>query len=34
MENVVPVIYKIGYCLEPRQAIDAMADGGRIGRLI
>ena len=34
LEEAVPVIYKIGDCLEPRQAIDAMADGGRIGRLI
>jgi NADPH-dependent glutamate synthase beta subunit-like oxidoreductase len=30
----VPEIYKIGDCLEPRYAIDAMVDGGRIGRAI
>ena len=30
----VPEIYKIGDCLEPRQAIDAMVDGGRVGREI
>jgi 2,4-dienoyl-CoA reductase-like NADH-dependent reductase (Old Yellow Enzyme family)/thioredoxin reductase len=34
MEEVVPEIYKIGDCLEPRKAIDAMADGARIGRTI
>jgi 2,4-dienoyl-CoA reductase (NADPH2) len=34
LEADVPQIYKIGDCLEPRQAIDAMADGGRIGREI
>jgi hypothetical protein len=28
----IPEVYKIGDCLEPRQAIDAMVDGGRIGR--
>ncbi len=34
LEDFVPEIYQIGDCLEPRQAIDAMADGGRIGREI
>lgn len=33
-DNVISEIYKIGDCLEPRKAIDAMADGGRIGREI
>jgi 2,4-dienoyl-CoA reductase-like NADH-dependent reductase (Old Yellow Enzyme family)/thioredoxin reductase len=30
----IPEVYKIGDCLEPRQAIDAMVDGARIGRTI
>jgi 2,4-dienoyl-CoA reductase-like NADH-dependent reductase (Old Yellow Enzyme family)/thioredoxin reductase len=30
----IPEVYKVGDCLEPRQAIDAMVDGGRIGRAI
>jgi thioredoxin reductase len=30
----IPEVYKIGDCLEPRQALDAMVDGGRIGRAI
>ena len=30
----IPEIYIIGDCLEPRKALDAMADAGRIGRLI
>lgn len=34
LEDIVPEIYKVGDCLEPRQAIDAMADGARIGRII
>jgi len=34
LEGAVPEIYKIGDCLEPRQAIDAMTDGARIGREI
>lgn len=34
LSGVVPEIYKIGDCLEPRKAIDAMVDGGRIGREI
>lgn len=34
VEDFVPQVYKIGDCLEPRQAIDAMADGGRIGRAV
>jgi hypothetical protein len=32
--NETGEVYRIGDCLEPRQAIDAMADGGRIGRLV
>jgi 2,4-dienoyl-CoA reductase-like NADH-dependent reductase (Old Yellow Enzyme family)/thioredoxin reductase len=34
LESDVLEVYKIGDCLEPRQAIDAMIDGGSIGRLI
>jgi 2,4-dienoyl-CoA reductase (NADPH2) len=34
LDGAVAEVYKIGDCLEPRQAIDAMADGGRIGREI
>lgn len=34
LSDEVPKIYKIGDCLEPRKAIDAMVDGGRIGRTI
>lgn len=34
LANGVPEIHLIGDCLEPRKAIDAMADGGRVGRLI
>jgi len=34
LEKVVPHIIKVGDCLEPRKAIDAMADGGRVGREI
>jgi 2,4-dienoyl-CoA reductase (NADPH2) len=34
LEGSVPEIYKIGDCLEPRQAIDAMVEGGRTGRAI
>jgi 2,4-dienoyl-CoA reductase-like NADH-dependent reductase (Old Yellow Enzyme family)/thioredoxin reductase len=34
LKGAVPEIYKIGDCLEPRQAIDAVADGAQIGRLI
>jgi thioredoxin reductase len=34
LEGAAPEFYKIGDCLEPRYAIDAMVDGGRIGRLI
>jgi len=30
----IPEVHLIGDCLEPRKAIDAMADGGRIGRLL
>ncbi len=30
----IPEIHLIGDCLEPRKAIDAMADGGRLGRSI
>jgi 2,4-dienoyl-CoA reductase (NADPH2) len=30
--NVVPEIIKVGDCLEPRKAIDAMVDGARVGR--
>jgi hypothetical protein len=30
----VPEVHLIGDCLEPRKAIDAMADGGRLGRLL
>jgi 2,4-dienoyl-CoA reductase-like NADH-dependent reductase (Old Yellow Enzyme family)/thioredoxin reductase len=34
LQEELPEVYKIGDCLEPRQAIDAMAEGARIGRLI
>ncbi|HUM62398.1 MAG TPA: FAD-dependent oxidoreductase [Anaerolineaceae bacterium] len=34
LDNIVSEIYKVGDCREPRLAIDAMADGGRVGRLI
>ncbi len=34
LEQDVPEIHKIGDCLEPRHAIDAMVDGGRVGRLV
>ena len=34
LKGSVPEIYKIGDCLEPRHAIEAMADAGRIGRAI
>ena len=32
LEGAAPEVYKIGDCLEPRRAIDAMADGARVGR--
>ncbi len=34
LDDGVAEVYKIGDCLEPRKAIDAMADGGRLGREI
>jgi 2,4-dienoyl-CoA reductase-like NADH-dependent reductase (Old Yellow Enzyme family)/thioredoxin reductase len=34
LHNSIPKIYQIGDCLEPRKAIDAMVDAGRIGRII
>jgi len=34
LASQIPEVYKIGDCLEPRQAIDAMVDGARIGRMI
>ena len=34
LDKVVPRIIKVGDCLEPRKAIDAMIDGGRVGREI
>jgi thioredoxin reductase len=34
LEAEIQEVYKVGDCLEPRQAIDAMTDGARIGRLI
>ena len=34
LEDEIAEVYKIGDCLEPRKAIDAMADGARKGREI
>jgi 2,4-dienoyl-CoA reductase-like NADH-dependent reductase (Old Yellow Enzyme family)/thioredoxin reductase len=34
LQSEAPELYKIGDCLEPRYAIDAMVDGGRVGRMI
>jgi 2,4-dienoyl-CoA reductase-like NADH-dependent reductase (Old Yellow Enzyme family)/thioredoxin reductase len=34
LRNDTMEVYRIGDCLEPRLAIDAMADGGRVGRLV
>lgn len=34
LQSEIPELYKIGDCLEPRQALDAMVDGGRVGRAI
>ncbi|NPV84864.1 MAG: FAD-dependent oxidoreductase [Anaerolineae bacterium] len=34
LEGVIPSIHLIGDCLEPRKALDAMADAGRVSREI
>ena len=34
LETDIAEIYKIGDCLEPRKAIDAMAEGAKIGRML
>jgi 2,4-dienoyl-CoA reductase (NADPH2) len=34
LKGKIPEIYAIGDCQEPRQIVDAIADGSRIGRML